>query len=119
MSAPLKLPLTIYQGATFRKRLTWKVGDPAVPVDLTGCTARMHIREKLESPDVLLELTTANDRVVLGGMAGTVTIELPSTVTEGLAWRAGVYDLEIEFVNGDVRRLLSGTVKVAPEVTRD
>jgi hypothetical protein len=119
MTAPLKVPLTIYQGATFRKTVTWKAGEPAVPVDLSGCSARMQIREKVESAEVLLELTTVNGRVVLGGVAGTVTLELPSSVTEDITWRAGVYDLEVQFSNGDVRRLMNGSVKVVPEVTRD
>jgi hypothetical protein len=119
MTAPLKLPLTIYQGATFRKRVAWKAGDPATPVDLTGCTARMHIREKLESPEVLLALTTENGRIALGGTAGTVEQVLDAETTAALPWVAGVYDLEIEFPNGDVRRLCFGAVKVSREVTRD
>lgn len=39
-----KLKLLIEQGATFRKTLTWKAGTPPVPVNLTGCTARMQMR---------------------------------------------------------------------------
>jgi hypothetical protein len=119
MSAPFKLPLTIYQGATFRKIVTWKAGEPPVGVNLTDCSARMQVREKLESAEVLLSFTTENGRISLGGSNGAVTLQLDSLTTAGLEWRAGVYDLEIEFSNGDVRRLLQGTVKVLPEVTRD
>ena len=65
MTAPAKLKLTIYQGATFRKRLTWKGPLPAqTPIDLTGCTARMQVRPEVESSTVLLELTTANGGMV-------------------------------------------------------
>lgn len=117
--APLKLSLTVYQGATFRRVITWSAGTPAVPVSLVGCTARMQVREKLDAPAVLLELTTENGRIVLGGLAGTVTLVLTAAETEALTWRSGVYDLEIEFPSGDVRRLLAGTVRVVPEVTRD
>lgn len=117
--APLKLPLTIYQGATFRKVITWRAGAPAAPVNLTGCTARMHVREKITSETTLVELTTANSRLTLGGTDGTVQMDLDADLTEAFAWTAGVYDLEIEFPNGDVRRLLAGSVRVVPEVTRD
>lgn len=115
--APLKYQLTIYQGATFRAPFRWSAGDPPAPVDLTGCTAKMQVREKLESPDVLLELTTENGGIALGA-DGSVTLFLSDTTTAAIQWRAGVYDLEIKFTDGDVRRLLFGAVKVVPEVTR-
>lgn len=118
-AAPVKLPLKFYQGATFRKVVTWKAGDPAVPVDLTGCTARMHVRAKLEDAAPLLALTTEDGGIVLGGAAGTVTIFVSDAGTAAITWVSGVYDLEIEFTNGDVRRLIYGTVTVSKEVTRD
>ena len=74
MTTPAKLKLTIYQGATFRKRLTWKGPLPAqTPIDLTGCTARMQVRPEVESSTVLLELTTANGGITLGGVAAAAT----------------------------------------------
>lgn len=118
MSA-FKLKLGIEQGATFDKTVTWKTGDPLAPVDLTGATARMQIRAKIESPDVLEELTTTNGGIVLGDATGDVTIFIEATATAAYTWRTGVYDLEIEFTNGTVKRLLSGSVSVSPEVTRE
>ena len=116
--AAFKLSLKIDQGATFTKTVTWKTGKPPVAVDLTGAAARMQIREKLEAPDVLLELSTTNGGVSLGGVDGTVVLRIEADATAALTWRIGVYDLEIEFADGTVRRLLSGGVSVSPEVTR-
>ena len=113
-----KLKLTIEQGATFRKSLTWKVGTPAVPVDLTGCTARMHIRSTIPSATVLHELTTENGGITLGGTAGTIMMYISPTQTALMAWTAGVWDVEIVTAAGDVTRLLYGPVTVSPEVTR-
>lgn len=118
MAKPFKHNITIIQGGTLRDVTTWKAGSPAVPVDLTGCTARMQVRQKVDGTDVLLNLTTENGGIILGGIAGTVTVYLSATATAALAWKSGVYDLEIEFGNGDVRRLLSGSVSVSLEVTR-
>jgi hypothetical protein len=119
MSAPpVKRNHKIYQGATFRDVVTWKAGTPAQPVDLTGCTARMHVRAKVEFPDILLALTTENGGITLGGAAGTITTHLTATQTAGITWTGGVYDLEILFPGGDVRRLFYGSVSVSPEVTR-
>lgn len=118
MAKPFKHNITIIQGATLRDVTTWKAGTPAVPVDLTGCTARMQVRAKIDSADTLLNLTTENGGITLGGTAGTVTVFLSATATAALTWKSGVYDLEVQFGNGDVRRLLAGSVAVSPEVTR-
>lgn len=47
MTLPIKRKLTILQGATFRKRWTWKPGG--VPMDFTGCKARMQVRAEIDS----------------------------------------------------------------------
>ena len=114
MTKPAKLKFTIYQGATFRKRLTWKAGTPAAPVDLTGCTARMQVRSEVESETPLLSLTTENDRITLGGAAGTVDLYVSDEDTAEITWDGGVYDLEIEHPSGEVTRLAEGSVSVSP-----
>jgi hypothetical protein len=114
--------IVITQGETYRQVFTWKLRWPSgatpTPVDLTGCSARMHVRELLETPTTLLELSTANGRITLGGLAGTITIDLSAEDTAALTWLQGVYDIEIVFATGEVRRLLEGGVKVNREVTR-
>lgn len=120
MTKPAKLKFTIYQGATFRKRLTWKGPLPAqTPIDLTGCTARMQVRPELKSATVLVELNTTNGGITLGGVAGTVDLYLSDEATAAFTWLSGAWDLEIEFPGGEVIRLAQGSVSVSPEVTRD
>lgn len=116
--AAFRLPLTILQGETWRVPLVWKAGVPAVPVDLTGCSARMHVRTRVESPDVLLELTTGNGRIELGATGGEITLRLTAVETAAITRVRAVYDLEIVQADGSVRRLTEGSVKVRPEVTR-
>lgn len=114
-----KLNLAIEQGATFRPPpWTWKAGSPLAAVDLTGCTARMHVRQKIDSVDTLFELTTENGRITLGDAAGTIQLEVAADDTAAITWTSGVYDLEIEFPDGFVKRLLYGSVSVSKEVTR-
>lgn len=118
MTTPAKLKFTIYQGATFRKRLTWRAPD-GTPIDLSGCTARMQVRAEVESPAVLLSLTTENGGLTLGGAAGTVELYVSDEDTGAITWDAGVWDLEIVHPSGEVTRLAQGSVAVSPEVTRD
>lgn len=112
-----ELDLTIEQGATFDKTLTWQDAD-STPIDITGYVARMQIREEKSADAVLLELTDVNGRIVLGDAAGTIQLLINAADTEAFAFTSGVYDLELESPGGVVTRLVEGKVKVSLEVTR-
>lgn len=117
MQEPGRYDMTIFQGASFDRILTWRVGTPAVAVNLTGYTARMQLRSTPSATSAPLELTTANGRIALGGAAGTITLTLTAAQTAGIP--AGQYAYDLELVNGsDVTRLVEGFVTVDAEVTR-
>ena len=117
---PASLNLTIYQGSTFVKPFQWKTGTPAAAVDITGYTARMHIRKKLKDTDYTLELTTDNERIVITDMLnGKFEIRLTAAETATLPVMTGMYDFEIIAADSEtVYRLFEGSVTVDPEVTR-
>ena len=103
------------QGTTFSKQLTWEIdGDP---VDLTTYTARMQVREKYTSPSATLTLTTENGGITLGGIQGTVDLDIDATSTSNLIAKEYVYDLEL-VSSSVVTRLIEGKFIVTPEVTR-
>lgn len=119
--------MEVTQGATFRKQITWFEEDGVTTIDVTGYTARMQIRRVVDADDVLVTLATAENitaegDITLGGVLGTILLEMSPTVTAALPatpfdrkWR---YDLELAAPGGEVRRLLMGKVKVSLEVTR-
>lgn len=113
--------LTLQQGATFRRCFLWK--DSAdVPIDLSGWLARMHIREKVESTQILASLTTENGRIELqpGGLTGRIVLSMGATVTAALKFESAVYDVEFYDPNDldEVIPYLQGKVKLKFEVTR-
>jgi len=113
-----KHDIYIEQGATWSLPLVWKTAE-GVPIDVTGYTARMHMRKKQADADIVLDLTTENNRIALGGVAGTITLSLSAVDTAALT-TSGVYDLEM--VSGDgvtVTRLLEGKYALSVEVTRE
>lgn len=118
MTLPIKRKLTILQGATFRKRWTWKPGG--VPMDFTGCKARLQVRAEIDGTVVLLELTTENGGIVLGAAPGTIDLYIGAIQTAAITWEGGVFDLEIQYAAGpdEVDRLISGSLTVSREVTR-
>jgi hypothetical protein len=108
--------ILIEQGATYSQSITYK--DNGVAVNLTGYTARMQVRATLEAASTLVELTTANGRIALGGAAGTITLTISATDTAALTSGRGVYDLELVSGSGIVTRLLQGVATISRNVTR-
>jgi len=108
--------ITADQGATYSQVFTWKDSD-GDPVSLVGWTGRMQIRNGRPTESLVLELTTSNDRMTLGGAEGTVTLTIAASDMEDID--AGMYGYDIELVNGStVERLVMGTFTVRGEVTR-
>lgn len=85
--------------------------------NLTGSTARMHIRSTIDAGSTLATLTTENGGLTLGGTAGTVAITISATATAAYTPATYWYDLEI-ITGSTVERLLQGRFEVDPEVTR-
>lgn len=114
-----KYDITCDQGSTLRRVITWKNPDLTL-VDLTGYTARMHVRTAVDATDVVLECTTENGRILLGGALGTVTILVEATAMEAID--AGSYKYDLELIDAsatpEVTRLVEGKFKVVAEVTR-
>ena len=107
----------IEQGATFSKVLTWK-DSTGTPINLTGYSARMQVRSSVEAASTIIELTTVNSRITLGGVAGTITLNISAADTTALTAESGVYDLELVSGANVVTRLLEGNVIISKEVTR-
>jgi hypothetical protein len=115
-----KHDVEIEQGSVFTLDLIYKDGD-GVPIDLTGYRARMQMRQKFASPDPpLLDLTTENGAITLGGATGEIHVEAISELTAAIKVKRGVYDLELIPPSGEdyAFRLIAGEVIVSPEVTR-
>lgn len=109
--------ITVEQGATFRLEATWKDSTGA-PVNLTGYSARMQIRETYESEEIIFSFTSTGGSIVLGGALGTVVVTGSATDTAKIPMTPAVYDLELEASNGVVTRLLQGRAIITREVTR-
>jgi len=117
------LNITIEQGATFQLPAQISTGgliaDGGSPVDLTGCTIRMHIRKRITDEIPLLSLSTGTGQIVAADpVDGSFVVTITDEVTAAITWTSAVYDLEVETAGGTVKRYLQGKVKVSKEVTR-
>jgi hypothetical protein len=108
--------IQIDAGATFRLQVSY-VDDDNVAINITGYSARMHVRETVTSTSTVIALTSSSG-ITITGATGTLDIVIAKSVTKDLVGPY-VYDLEIESGSGVVDRLLQGSVTVNPEVTRE
>jgi hypothetical protein len=86
------------------------------PVDLSGYTARMKVRDRVGGTELLL-LTTENARIALDNALKTITLTLAANDTDDIAFDSAVYDLELVSGTGVVTRLAEGPFLVSKEVT--
>ena len=130
MSLPGTYNLCIYQGQTYTQIFVWTagpgtagstpnsvpaVGSSPIPVDLTGYTATLQIRpyRSINAPLYL----DASPYITLGTTDGTITLSVPSAVTESFTWFKAFYDLLMMDSGGNVTPLLSGTVTITSAVS--
>lgn len=112
--------ITIYAGSYFSLPVQWVTGEPAVGVNLTGCTVKMQIRKTATSADILYELSTSNGKITfVDATIGKFRVTITGEESENFTFFRGVYDLEVHYPSGgNVYRLMQGSVTIDPNVTR-
>lgn len=110
--------IIVEQGATFDLLLTWmdKSGDL---IDLTDYTARLQVRDFPGAGQVLLEMTTENGMIQLGGSAGTIRLFMDMDETAALSFDSGKYQLELYPPTTGTERLLKGRYIIDKEIVVD
>jgi len=89
------------------------------PVPLQAYSARMQIRETVESPVALYSTTSGpGGNIVIDLTLSTITITIPASVTQNFSFSTAVYSLELYESNGIVLPFLTGNLTLVPEVTR-
>lgn len=116
-AAVLKEPLVIKQGATWDFHVVWK-DDKGVPVDMTGCEARMQFRHRHRSETAVLNMTTEDNSIQIDVETGTIKAEVDAVTTAGIGVDSGVFDLKIHHPAGRVDRILQGEWILSLGVTK-
>ena len=107
---------TIDQGATWSVTVTY-TDSTGAPINLTGYTAAMQVRQQYSSTDADLTLTSPSGGIVITGATGVIVITMTATQTASL--EEGFYVYDVELTSGSFKdRMMQGQLTVAPEVTR-
>lgn len=110
--------IIVDQGATLLRSIALK-SSAKQPVTLSGYTGVMHVREKINSSNQVLTLSTSNGGIEINPTAGTVLIIASPTQTATLEPGNYVHDLELtETSTGTVTKIIQGNLTVRAEVTK-
>ena len=112
-----------YQNSDYQQQFTFYgpsevAGASATPIDFSGFTARMQVRDLVESDVVMIELTTENGMISLDD-EGHVILSIAVEDADDLI-DEGVYDLFITSgATGKPDKIMMGLFRYEPAVTRD
>ena len=106
--------ITIINGTTFTLAPIWQVDN--LPVDLTGYTADMQVRDV--SNNLVVELSTANGKAVISPALGQTTFTLTPAQTDPTDLPAGnyTYAFNLSDGSGNVYQILNGAFVVQASV---
>jgi hypothetical protein len=89
------------------------------PVPLNTYSARMQIRETVDSPTVLYSGTTGlGGDIALDNVFKTISVNIPASTTQDFDFTTAVYSIELYQPSGLVIPFLTGNLTLVPEVTR-
>ena len=115
---PGKYNIVCPKGSTLTQTFTYTIND--APVNLSGYSARMQVREKYESSNFILSLTSASGGGIAftSASAGVIDLYVSASATGNIVAKDYVWDIELISPSNTVTRLLEGKFIVTPEVTR-
>jgi len=106
--------ITIINGTTFTLAPIWQVDN--LPVNLTGYTADMQVRDV--SNNLVVELSTANGKAVISPALGQTTFTLTPTQTSAANLPVGNYTYAFNLTDGssNTYQILNGAFVVQASV---
>lgn len=112
-------PIEVIQGVSYLQPFYY-FDEDGLPIDLTGCTARMQARQTVNAvDDPIFDWTTENGNISINGNAGCVLVSVSATDTAALEQLIdGVYSLLLTFPSTFVEQLIAGPINIVGEVTR-
>lgn len=97
--------------------ITYRDETTGLPVDLTGSSGLLEVRDFFGGTNVILSMTTENGKIVFGGASGAIDIVfLKQDIDETSIpspWVRAAYDLLVIDQSGFRKKLLKGFVTLA------
>jgi hypothetical protein len=100
--------LTLNKGSSYK--IIYSLYKDGSDVDLTGYSLRGVIKPSSTSPDVMLNLSTANLLLEINNSNSTISMNLRESFTRRVTVASAVYDIEIINNLGDATKIITGLI---------
>ena len=105
------------QNATFTFQVEYTEQDEVTPIDLTGASAKMQVRDTKGGNKLAVTLTSPSGGITIDGPEGVLTIKMTPTQTNKLFYPKSSYDVMVVDSNGNKIKLLEGFMTLNRSVT--
>ena len=105
------------QNATFSFRVEYTEQDEVTPIDLTGASAKMQVRDTKGGNKLAVTLTSPSGGITIDGPEGILNIKMTPTQTNKLFYPKSSYDVMVIDSNGNKIKLLEGFMTLNRSVT--
>ncbi len=110
--------LLVKRGDTLKLNFVFNVPDSDIPLDLTGCTARLYLKF-LRTNALIVDASTENGLLVIEPEAGLVKLEVPAYEMTNAPIGRHKFDLELTFPDGSVLSSETNTLEIVKDVTAE
>jgi hypothetical protein len=104
------------QNATFSFIIEYKDNN-GLPIDLTGATAKMQVRDTKGGTKLAFSLTSPGGGITITPLLGMLSIKMTPTQTNKLFYPKSSYDIMITDSNTNKIKLLEGFMTLSRSVT--
>lgn len=105
------------QNTTFSFQVQYTEEDEVTPINLTGATAKMQVRDTKGGSKLAFTLTSPSGGITINGSTGTLNIKMTPTQTNKLFYPKSSYDIMVVDSSGNKIKLLEGFLTLSRSVT--
>ena len=105
------------QNTTFSFEVQYTEEDGVTPIDLTGSSAKMQVRDTAGGSKLAFSLTSPVGGITIDGPNGKLSIKCTPTQTSKLFYPKSSYDIMVVDSNGNKIKLLEGFLTLNRSVT--
>jgi hypothetical protein len=105
------------QNATFTFEVQYTEEDGVTPIDLTGASAKMQVRDTKGGNKLAFTLTSPAGGITIDEPNGKLTIKVTPTQTNKMFYPKSAYDIMVVDSNSNRIKLLEGFMTLSRSVT--
>ena len=105
------------QNATFKFQVQYTEDDEITPIDLTGASAKMQVRDTKGGSKLAFTLTSPAGGITIDAPNGKLTVRMTPTQTNKLFYPKSYYDIMLTDSNAVKIKLLEGFLTLSRSVT--